>query len=337
MKALRNFLRTTAVLTFAASLNISADDDMEISSSIDLYDMIHPTLSGSFFASSTTTSLLATILPTNTPPPANTPTFNYPVSLPLAKDPLTVFYSSPFSILRKASQFTIEAWSPPECMLHLEAGYSPGAASRGQSGPLLMLAVGATVTAMTGNPVAGATFGVLAGLAGFVAGGTTGTPFSEATTYSQSVVGYACRANGVTNIPNQRYRFVRAGDWGHYGWVTDLARSPFIGSLPSCLTRDESDRLTMKTCSYREVNGVRKVVDEQMWSFSYELQEAVPGTPPLPAGTRIGLLHSKAGGKGCVKERGSSECKYFYTGNVELENNCKTYPIGIRVCSAQPE
>ena len=117
-------------------------------------------------------------------------------------------------------------------------------------------------------------------------------------------------------------------------------QNAFISTLPGCMTLENgSDQsaniLTIKSCAYEEVNGVRKVIDQQMWRVTGELSTDDPGPPPMAAGTQVFVLTSLAHEDSCIKERNSSECKYYYTGHVDIENDCTFNPSGIGICGVQ--
>ena len=86
-------------------------------------------------------------------------------------------------------------------MTVLDAKY-PNSSTRNKSSSVLGLAVGLAVAWITGREKLGVGVGLLTGLVAFVSAETQAeTAFSEAVTYSQSVVGHDCNSTGHGSSP----------------------------------------------------------------------------------------------------------------------------------------
>ena len=133
--------------------------------------------------------------------------------------------------------------------------------------------------------------------------------------------------------------FEAASGWGGYGWVTPEGEQTTDSSQPVCLTKDPgTNTMSFKDCAYQEVDGEKKVLDNQLWKFTiYAYQQQVGNI--IETGPVVNRMINKADDNDdCINITGMEmpTCKMYWLGTVFEDNFCRKPPSEAPgVCSTE--
>ena len=85
---------------------------------------------------------------------------------------------------------------------------------------------------------------------------------ADGSVYSSKLINVTC-PNGKPASKGQLFTFLSFPGWEQKGWIMGYEHSAFDTSTPVCLTKENNQTLTMRTCSYEKIRGFRRLADEK--------------------------------------------------------------------------